>query len=241
MKNESNLDFSIVVPVYNEESNLAPLRDNIVKAMSSVSENYEVILVDDGSTDKSREVIKKLNLQNNKFKYLFFDQNHGQTSAFDAGFKAAQGKIIITMDADLQVDAHDIPLLIERLDKYDAVIGYRQSRNDSWIKKISSKIANSVRNKLSNENIRDVGCPLKAIKRECLQDIKLFEGMHRFFPTLIKLEGYTVLEVPVSHHPRLTGNSKYNISNRLFKSLRDLFAVRWMIRRHINYRIVDKG
>jgi dolichol-phosphate mannosyltransferase len=233
-------EYSIVVPVFNERDNLIPLRDNIVDAMSSISDDYEVILVDDGSTDGSRDIVRRICAENPQFRFIFFDDNYGQSAAFDAGFKTAIGDAVITMDADLQVSAHDIPLLLKQLGPYDAVIGYREKRNDNWLKRISSRIANSVRNKLTGESIRDVGCPLKVIKRKALRNIKLYSGMHRFFPTLLKLEGCTVCEVPVHHYPRIYGQSKYNIRNRVFRALRDLFAVRWMQSRALRYQIVEE-
>jgi dolichol-phosphate mannosyltransferase len=233
-------EYSIVVPVFNERDNLIPLRDNIVEAMSSISDDYEVILVDDGSTDGSRDFIRNICAGNPQFRFVFFDGNYGQSAAFDAGFKAAVGDAVITMDADLQVSAHDIPLLLKQLGPYDVVIGYREKRSDNWLKRISSRIANGVRNWLTDENIRDVGCPLKVIKRKALQNLKLYQGMHRFFPTLLKLEGYTVYEVPIHHYPRIHGQSKYNVRNRVFRALHDLFAVRWIQSRILRYRIVEE-
>ncbi len=233
-------EFSIVLPVYNEEDNLKTLAEGIVNAMNSLTKSYEVILVDDGSTDGSKEVLKKLCDQYPTFRCLVFQENCGQTAAFDAGFRNAKGKVIITMDADLQYDPGDIPSLLKKFDEYDAVCGYRANRADTWVKRISSIIANYVRNKLSDESIRDVGCSLKAFKKECLDNIKLFEGMHRFFPTLIKMEGYKVIEVPVNHFPRKYGYSKYSIHNRIFKSFRDLLAVRWMKSRYLNYKIIKQ-
>ncbi|MBN2092922.1 glycosyltransferase family 2 protein [candidate division KSB1 bacterium] len=241
MNSTSNYKYSFVVPIYNERENLPLLYENITAAMKSISNDYEIVLVDDGSTDGSCAVIQKLAKFNPKVHYLFFNRNHGQTAAFDAGFKAAQGEFIITMDADLQVDAHDLPLLLEKLATHDCVIGIRQKRSDNLIKLISSKIANFVRNKLSGEQIQDTGCPLKVFKREAIQKVKLFHGMHRFFPTLLKLEGCTVAEMPIHHYPRRYGKSKYNVRNRLFRALRDLFAVRWMKSRYLNYLIIQKG
>ncbi len=232
---------SIVVPVCNEEENLIPLKKNITDAMAAVRKSYEVILVDDGSTDGSREVIRVICEKDRRFRYLFFEANHGQTAAFDAGFKAANGDIIITMDADLQTDAYDIPVLLSHIGTSDAVIGYRQKRQDNWMKRASSRIANAVRNRLSGEDIRDVGCPLKAFRREALSNIKLFKGMHRFFPTLLKMEGCTVKEVPVHHYPRQRGKSKYNIRNRALRAFVDLVAVCWMKKRILNYRVVESG
>lgn len=233
-------EYSIVIPIYNEEDNIKLLAEGIVNAMDSISESYEVILVDDGSDDRSNELLKELCAANRKFTTIVFQQNCGQTAAFDAGFKKARGKIVITLDADLQYDPMDISLLLPKLGEYDVVCGYRKKRADSWVKRISSKIANFARNRLSGENVRDTGCSLKAFKKECLQNLKLYEGMHRFFPTLLKMEGYKITEVPVSHFPRKYGVSKYNIHNRLFKSFKDLIAVRWMQKRYLNYKIVNE-
>jgi len=161
-------------------------------------------------------------------------------SAFDAGFKAARGKAVITMDADQQNDPADIPRLLEALEQWDVVCGYRQKRHDSVVRRISSRVANWVRNKLTRESIRDVGCSLRAVKRECLQGLKLYNGMHRFLPTLLRLDGWRVTEVPVNHRPRRRGKSKYGIRNRLFRGLRDLMAVRWMRSRWLRYRIAER-
>lgn len=239
-QNAQTPEISIVLPIYNEKENLNPLTEGIVNVMNSLGRSYEVILVDDGSTDGSKEILKELCDQNPSFNCLVFQENCGQTAAFDAGFKNAKGKIIVTLDADLQYDPRDIPLLLEKLNDCDAVCGYRANRADTSLKRISSKVANFVRNMLSDESIRDVGCSLKAFKKECIDQVKLFEGMHRFFPTLIKMEGYTVIEVPVNHFPRKHGYSKYNVQNRLYKSFRDLLAVRWMKKRYLNYKIVKR-
>lgn len=146
---------------------------------------------------------------------------------------------MITMDADLQNDPHDIPLLLEKIGEFDAVCGWRYRRRDPWIKIISSKIANFVRNKLSQEDIIDTGCSLKAYRRECLTRLKLFNGMHRFLPSLLKMEGFKVTQVKVSHRPRRFGRTKYNIRNRIMRGFIDLLAVRWMKRRHLDYEIEE--
>ena len=155
----------------------------------------------------------------------------------DAGFKHAVGKYVVTMDADLQNDPADIPKLLEKLNTCDMVCGWRQKRNDPWIKRISSKVANSIRNKLSNEDIKDTGCSLKAYRRECFSRIKLFNGMHRFLPTLFKMEGFSVTEVVVNHYPRKFGKSKYGVFNRAFRAFMDLLVVRWMKKRKLNYEV----
>lgn len=230
-------DYSIVIPVFNEQENLIPLQQNINTAMDEISDSFEVILVDDGSNDGSREIIEHICSQNPRFRFLFFDQNYGQSSALAAGFKETRGDVIITMDADLQVDAGDIPLLLEKLDNFDVVSGFREIRADSPGKRISSKIANWARNKLTGEKIKDTGCPLKVFKKEVLKDMIFFDGMHRFFPTLVKLQGYSITEVPIRHYRRKHGSTKYTVRGRLFRAFFDLLGVRWLKKRYLHYRI----
>ncbi|MBT4260622.1 MAG: glycosyltransferase family 2 protein [Nitrospina sp.] len=234
------LDISIVIPVYNERENLSLLAEKITKSIKPLNKEYEVILVDDGSVDGSVELIRKLKNKNPCLRLIQFGRNYGQTAAFAAGFSKARGNIIVTMDADLQNDPADIPLLLEKINEYDVVCGWRYKRNDPWIKKLSSRIANAVRNNLSEESIADTGCSLKAFRRKCFQNIKLYNGMHRFFPTLMKMEGFSVTQVKVGHYPRVHGYSKYNISNRLFASFKDLLAIRWMKKRQIKYNIIEE-
>ena len=237
---EQSLSLSIVIPLFNEEESLRPLFDRIEDAMTNLGISYEVVFVDDGSKDGSAEVIRKLKDGNPNLRLIRFGRNHGQTAAFAAGFSKARGDIIVTMDADLQNDPADIPILLEKINEYDVVCGWRHKRNDPWIKKISSKLANFVRNTLSEESIADTGCSLKAFRRVCFENIKLYNGMHRFFPTLMKMEGFSVTQVKVGHYPRVHGYSKYNIRNRLFASFKDLLAIRWMKKRHINYDIIEE-
>ena len=238
--NPESLEISIVIPLYNERENLVLLDQEITKNIKPLNKSYEVILVDDGSTDGSSELIRVLQKINSNLRLIRFGHNHGQTAAFAAGFNKARGNIIVTMDADLQNSPSDIPLLLTAIKNYDVVCGWRHKRNDPWIKKISSKVANSVRNSLSEESIADTGCSLKAFRRECFKGIKLYNGMHRFFPTLMKMEGFSVTQVKVGHYPRIHGHSKYNISNRLFASFKDLLAIRWMKKRQINYDIIEE-
>ncbi len=235
-----DLDISIVIPVYNERDNLVPLEEKLEAELSKLELTYEIILVDDGSVDGSPHIINSIKKNNPRLKLIRFGNNHGQSAAFAAGFKAARGKVFVTLDADLQNNPADIPLLLEKMNEFDVVCGWRFKRNDPWIKRVSSKIGNGVRNALSQEEIADTGCSLKAFRRECFDNVKLFKGMHRFFPTLMKMEGFKVTQVKVSHHPRLHGESKYNIRNRLFSSLHDLMAIRWMKKRHINYDIIQE-
>jgi len=233
-------EISIVIPVYNERENLVLLDKQITEHMLPLNKDYEVVLVDDGSKDGSAELIRTLKNDNPRLRLIRFGHNHGQTAAFSAGFDKARGDTIITMDADLQNSPADIPLLLEAIKEYDVVCGWRYKRNDPWIKKISSTIANAVRNSLSEETIADTGCSLKAFRRKCFKNIKFYDGMHRFFPTLMKMEGFRVTQVKVSHYPRIHGNSKYNIRNRLFASLKDLLAIRWMKKRQLKYDIVEE-
>jgi len=228
---------SIVIPVKNERDNIQPLVREVASAMQILAQQYEIIFIDDGSTDGSLDEMIKMKKEFSQIRILKFDKNYGQTSALDAGFRNARGEIIAILDGDMQSDPDDILKLLPILKDCDMVCGIRQKRQDNFIRKISSKIANSVRNKFTNEDIIDTGCPLKVFKKECFNKIKLFTGLHRFLPTIVKLEGYKVKQVPVKHLPRLRGKTKYNIRNRVFKSLRDLFAVRWMQNRYLHYKI----
>jgi glycosyltransferase involved in cell wall biosynthesis len=230
---------SVVIPVYNEKENLAILMEELTTTFRKINKSYEVILVDDGSTDKSYEIMKTMAARDHRVKVIRFKRNAGQTAAFDAGFKLAEGEIVITLDADLQNDTADIPLLLEKMDVYDLVCGIRMKRADSWIRLVSSQIANYVRNKLSDEEVTDTGCSLKAYRKEYLKRLKLFNGMHRFFPTLMKMEGAKVSEVSVHHRPRKFGKSKYNIRNRIIRSFLDLLAVRWMKKRKLQYEVEE--
>ncbi len=231
---------SVVIPAYNEVESLRPLTLEALDVMRGLGQPFEILFVDDGSRDGSRELLRALADEVPEVRFLGFKRNCGQTSAMAAGFQHAKGDVIVTLDADMQNDPHDIPLLLEKLSEYDMVCGWRRKRHDNIVRRISSRTANYVRNKLSGEEIIDVGCSLKACKRECVENLKLFEGMHRFLPTIVKLEGYSVVEVPVNHRPREFGASKYNIRNRIVKAFLDLLAVRWMKKRCIRYEIEEE-
>jgi len=232
---------SFVIPVYNEEESLRPLYNAIKNVVNENGYNYEIVFVDDGSYDNSLNIMKSLHENDANVKVVVFQENRGQSAAFDAGFKHATGRYVVTLDADLQNDPADVPKMMEYMDRFDVVCGFRAKRQDNFIRKISSKIGNFIRNKLTNDNIIDTGCSLKIFKKEYLDKIKMFKGMHRFLPTLLKLEGATIFQIEVSHHPRKFGESKYGlgIKKRAFTALLDLFAVRWMIKRHINYKIKE--
>lgn len=230
---------SIVIPVYNEEESVGPLLSGLQPVLEQLGQAYEIICVDDGSRDRTYAVLRDLQRLYPQLAIVKLAGNNGQTAAFDAGFKRARGELIVTMDADLQNDPRDIPRLLDYAKEYDVVCGVRIERADSFVRQASSRIANATRNWLSDETITDVGCSLKVFRAAPLRDLKLFDGMHRFFPTLLKMEGCTVIEAPVKHYPRQFGVSKYGIGNRMFRSFRDLLAVRWMKHRTLRYRIEE--
>jgi len=240
MGESRNVELSVVVPVYNEEANLPILIPKLLEVFDRLGFLYEMIFVDDGSSDGSRRLLKEMASQVPSLRWVGLKQNRGLSTALLAGMREAQGRIIVTLDSDLQNDPEDIPRLLNYLDRYDMVTGWRQKREDPRLKRIASRIANSVRNRLSGERINDSACTLRVFKRECLQDIPIFNGMHRFMSTLVKMRGYRIIEVPVTHHPRKYGESKYNIRNRMWRSFVDLLAVRWMKGRHIQYDIEER-
>lgn len=236
----NNIELSLVIPAYNEQDTIDPLLARIAEVFENADYSFEAIVVDDGSTDRTLELLKAAKTKKPWLRILTFDRNHGQTAAMSAGFRAAGGRIVATLDADLQNDPAEVPRLMKMLsDEVDAVVGWRQKRQDPWLRKVSTKIANTVRNWLSGESIHDSACSLKVYKRDCLEQISLFEGMHRFMPTLVKMQGYHVIEVPVSHHPRYAGQAKYGVWNRVFKAFFDLLAVRWMKKRVLRYRVTE--
>lgn len=240
MRENHPIDISVVIPVYNEEENLPVLIPQIAEVLEPLGKTYEMICVDDGSKDQSRRLLKKMLLEYPQIRILGFKKNCGETAAGAAGIKEARGGIVITIDADLQNDPKDIPRMLDYLNECDMVTGWRQKREDSWVKRITSRIANRIRNSLSGEEIQDSGCTFRAYKRECLQEIKLYKGMHRFIPTLVKMEGYRVIEIPIAHHPRKFGVSKYTTWNRMWRAFIDLLAVKWMKSRHIHYEIEER-
>ncbi len=236
---DTQTEISVVIPAYNEAESLPLVVSEIEEALTPLERSWEVVIVDDGSTDGTREVIADMAAVKSFVRPVYFDGNYGQTSAFDAGIKAAKGGIIVLIDADLQNDPADIPRLIDKLSSYDAAVGWRAQRKDTWTKKLTSRFANFIRNHATGETIHDTGCSLKAFKRECFKNVKLFNGMHRFLATLVKMEGCTVTEVKVNHRPRRFGRSKYSIFNRFLRPTMDLLAVMWMQRRTLRYRYSD--
>jgi glycosyltransferase involved in cell wall biosynthesis len=237
-------DVSIIVPVKDEEKNILILAEEINAAMKKTNLSWECVWVDDGSTDDSLSQIKSLNQADPRHRWVSLAQNFGQSAAMAAGFANALGRILVTLDGDGQNDPADIPALVNRLisDGADMVNGWRKTREDSFIRKISSKIANGFRNRITRENIRDVGCSLRAFRRECVDRVPVFKGMHRFLPTLIRIAGFDkILEMPVNHRPRKLGKTKYGIHNRLWVGLADTVAVYWMQRRMVFPVIKNKS
>jgi len=236
-RSERPVALSVVAPTYNEVDNLEPLVDELLSVLRPLGTSFEIVLVDDGSRDGSAEKIAALAARDPEVRGIHFRANRGQTAAFDAGFKHASGSVVVTIDADLQNDPRDIPALLAALEGHDAAVGFRSERRDDWIRRVSSKFANAVRNRISGDDIIDTGCSLKAFRAEALRPIKLYTGMHRFLPTLIRIEGGRVAQVPVRHRPRLAGTSKYGVWNRVFRSFVDLLAVRWMKSRRLGYEV----
>ena len=233
---------SLIIPVYNEEGNLPILLEEIRKAMTAQNRAWEALFVDDGSRDNSLQILRDLAAREPRLRYIAFAENRGQSAAFAAGFQEARGEIFVTLDSDLQNDPADIPRLLDVYgQEYEMVIGWRAKRQDTFVKRISSKIANAIRNRLSRETVKDTGCSLKVLQASLARRLPMFTGMHRFFPTLMKMQGARVAEVKVNHRPRLHGKSKYGVWDRAFSALYDLLAVRWMQSRHFTYRIKERN
>lgn len=229
---------SVVLPVYNERESLAPLLDEIATALREIP--FEIVAVDDGSTDGSLEELQRLVMGHPELRIVAFERNFGQSAAFSAGFDAARGDVVVTMDADGQNDPRDALKLLRALEAHASVaaaVGYREGRADSAWKLLQSRVANRTRNWITGDAVRDTGCSLKAMRRDALALVPRFDGMHRFLPTLIRARGGKVLELPVSHRARRCGESKYGMWNRAARGLRDAFGVRWYRRRALEYAV----
>ncbi len=236
----SDPEISLVIPCYNEEGNLRELVSAIRGAVDPLGLSYEIVITDDCSKDRSWEILKELATGDPRIRVQRFAFNCGESAASFAGLKAARGRFLFTLDADLQNDPRDLPKFLAALQNYDCVCGTRvkvRGQGDHFLRVLSSRIANAVRNKLSGEQISDAGCTYRAFKRECIANLKFFKGMHRFLPTLFKIEGHTVTEIEVSNNPRFAGQSHYGVWNRLFASFYDLLAVRWMKKRMFRYEV----
>jgi dolichol-phosphate mannosyltransferase len=223
---------SVVVPIFNEEESIVILQSELSAALKSF--DYEIIFVDDGSHDRTVERIEAAP----NIRVIRFEQNAGQSAAIYAGLKAARGATVVLIDGDLQNDPADIPkLLAEIVSGADLVCGYRAQRRDTLVKRLTSWIANAVRSRFTKDGVRDTGCTLKAMRRECVAALVPFKGMHRFIPALVKGAGYRLVEVPVNHRPRRFGQSKYGLGNRALRATIDMFGVRWLLSRRLNHKI----
>ncbi|MCJ7772652.1 MAG: glycosyltransferase family 2 protein [Desulfobacterales bacterium] len=226
-----DLELSIIIPVKDEEENIARLAKEVNEAMASVPYSWECIWVDDGSTDTTLSELEKMNKEDPRHQFVTLSKNYGQSAALHSGFIFAKGRLLAPLDGDGQNDPNDLPALVKRLmeEDVDMVNGVRQKRRDSFIRKISSRIGNGFRNWLTGESVTDVGCSLRVFNHACAKNIPSFKGMHRFLPTLIRIGGCSkIIEMPVNHRPRKYGETKYGIGNRLWVGIKDTLAVRWM-------------
>ena len=233
--------FSVVLPVFNEQDNLQTLFLEIKKAADSTGRPWETLFVDDCSTDDSLAIINGLAQANSEVRFIAFAENRGQSAAFCAGFDAVDSDIVVTMDSDLQNDPADIPKMLDAFGQdCEMVIGWRANRKDTFIKRISSKVANVIRNWFTDDGVHDTGCSLKVMRTDLLRAIPRFKNMHRYFPILMKMQGARIREVKVNHRERFSGESKYGTLDRAVAGIYDLIGVQWLIKRHIDYTVKEK-
>jgi glycosyltransferase involved in cell wall biosynthesis len=227
---------SVIVPLFNEEASMPILQSELRAALGDL--DHEIIFVDDGSIDRTVERIE--NAAN--VRVVRFARNAGQSAAIYAGLQAARGPTAVLIDGDLQNDPADIPKLLAEISRgADLVCGYRAQRKDTLVKRLTSRVANFVRSRFTKDGVRDTGCTLKAMRRECIGALVPFKGMHRFIPALIKAAGYRLVEIPINHRPRRFGRSKYGLGNRALRATIDMFGVRWLLSRRLNYKVRDRA
>jgi dolichol-phosphate mannosyltransferase len=223
---------SVIVPLFNEEENVPILQAELTAALSGL--DYEIIFVDDGSIDRT---VQRIAFEP-RIRLVQFERNAGQSAAMYAGLQSARGATAVLIDGDLQNDPADIPKLLAEIERgADLVCGYRAQRKDTFVKRVTSRVANFVRSRFTKDGVRDTGCTLKAMRRECIGALLPFKGMHRFIPALVKGAGYRLVEIPVNHRPRKFGESKYGLGNRALRATTDMFGVRWLLSRRLNYRV----
>ena len=236
-----NYALTIIVPVYNEQDNLQRLEKELLKYLEIAVKPSCVLLVNDGSTDNSLAMMQDLCQRNEAFSYLSFVRNCGLSAAIKAGFDAAQTPLVGYIDSDLQTDPEDFNKLMAYSEDYALVTGVRADRKDDFVKNMSSKIANGIRRAFTHDGMDDTGCPLKVIRTDCAKKIPMFKGLHRFLPAMILLQNENVIQIPVRHYPRIAGQAKFGLWNRLLGPLVDCFAYLWMKKKYINYQVKEQG
>lgn len=234
-------ELTIIIPVYNEEGNLDRVKNEITVFFQKFPKKAKVLFVNDGSADNSLSIIEQICTGTDRFQYISFDKNYGLSAAIKAGFDAADTPWVGYIDADLQTTPDDFITLFEYTNDYDLVTGVRTGRKDSFVKNMSSKIANGIRRLFTHDGMDDTGCPMKLIRTDMAKKIPMFNGLHRFLPAMILLQKGKIKQVPVKHFPRIAGKSKFNLWNRLLGPLQDCFAYLWMKKKYINYKIEKKG
>ena len=241
--NQDGIDLSIVIPLKDESENIGPLADELTGIMELHPWSWECVWVDDGSKDGSLLNLERLVQEDPRHRYISFEKNAGQSAAFWAGFRAARGATLATIDGDGQNDPAGIPSLMEMVEsgECDMANGYRARREDTLVRKLSSRIANSFRNWVTGKTVRDVGCSTRVFRRECVESLPQFKGMHRFLPTIVAIKGFRLAEAPVNHRPRVYGKTKYSIKNRLWVGLVDTFGVLWLRKRAFHYKIKSQS
>lgn len=234
-------EFTIIVPVYNEEENLIRMARQLADYIKTAPKKTKILFVNDGSKDKSQELIEVICSQNTDFYFIRFTANHGLSTAIKAGFDYVDTELTGYIDADLQTTPEDFNLLIAHIPEYDLVTGVRMNRKDGFVKNTTSSIANTVRRAFTHDGMDDTGCPLKVIKTDVAKKIPMFRGLHRFLPAMVLLQHGTVKQVPVRHFPRTAGTAKFGLWNRLFEPFIDCFAYLWMKKKYIHYTIAKSG
>ncbi|WP_397362181.1 glycosyltransferase family 2 protein [Olleya sp. R77988] len=235
-----NYQFTIVVPVYNEEDNLLRVEKELLAYTLIATKTTKILFVNDGSKDKSQTLIEEICSRNDAFDYILFKENRGLSAAIKAGFDYTTTELVGYIDSDLQTAPEDFNLLLEHIDTHDLVTGVRANRKDSFVKNMSSKIANGIRRAFTKDGMDDTGCPLKVIKTEYAKRIPMFKGLHRFLPAMIMLQNGKTKQIPVQHFPRVAGEAKFGVWNRLLGPLMDCFAYLWMKKKYINYEVAKK-
>ena len=236
-----NYKFTIVVPVYNEEENLERVEKELLAYTKIASLPTTILFVNDGSKDNSQSIIEAICSRHSIFKYISFKENRGLSAAIKAGFDFTQTEWVGYIDSDLQTSPEDFNLLLEHINEYDLITGVRANRKDSFVKNMSSKIANGIRRAFTHDGMDDTGCPLKVINTVYAKRIPMFKGLHRFLPAMILLQHGKVIQIPVQHFPRIAGTAKFGLWNRLLGPLLDCFAYLWMKKKYINYTVAKKS